>query len=64
MRTNIVIDDMLMKKALDSSGFKTKKEAVEKGLRLLIRLNQQKEIKKLRGKIVWEGNLEEMRSNS
>lgn len=53
-----------MKKALDSSGLKTKKEAVEKGLRLLIRLNQQKKIKKLRGKIIWEGDLEDMRSNS
>jgi len=64
MRTNIVIDDTLMKKALNSSGLKTKKEAVEKGLRLLIRLNQQKEIRKLRGKITWEGDLEEMRTNS
>jgi len=63
MRTNIVINDILMKKALESSGLKTKKEAVEVGLRLLIRFNQQKEIKKLRGKITWEGDLEEMRSN-
>ena len=53
-----------MKKALASSGFKTKREAVEEGLRLLIRINQQKEIKKLRGKITWVGDLEEMRSNS
>jgi Arc/MetJ family transcription regulator len=53
-----------MKKALNSSGLKTKKEAVEKGLRLLIRLNQQKEIRKLRGKITWDGDLEEMRTDS
>ena len=64
MRTNIVIDDVLMKKALDSSGLRTKKEVVENGLRLLIRFNQQKQIKKLRGKIMWEGDLEEMRTNS
>ena len=64
MRTNIVINDILMKKALASSGFKTKREAVEEGLRLLIRINQQKEIKKLRGKITWVGDLEEMRSDS
>jgi len=64
MRTNIIINDTLMKDALNSSGLKTKKEAVEAGLRLLIQFNTQKELKKLRGKISWEGNLDEMRSNT
>ncbi|MES9854197.1 MAG: type II toxin-antitoxin system VapB family antitoxin [Candidatus Thiodiazotropha sp. L084R] len=61
MRTNIVIDDELMADALKSSGCTSKKEAVELGLRLLVRQNQQQEIRKLRGKIKWEGDLDEMR---
>ncbi len=61
MRTNIVIDDELMANALKASGLKTKKDAVEEGLRLLIKLNQQHEVRSLRGKITWEGNLDEMR---
>ena len=61
MRTNIVIDDKLMMDALKASGLKTKKEAVEQGLKLLVRRGQQQEIRKLRGRIQWEGNLDEMR---
>lgn len=61
MRTNIVIDDQLMADALKATGLHTKKEAVEEGLKLLIRRNQQQEIRKLRGKLRWEGNLDEMR---
>jgi len=61
MRTNIVIDDKLMADALKAAGCSTKKEAVEQGLRLLIRRSQQQDIRKLRGKISWEGNLDEMR---
>jgi Arc/MetJ family transcription regulator len=61
MRTNIVIDDKLMADALEASGYRTKREAVEQGLRLLVRRSQQQEIRKLRGKIKWEGNLDEMR---
>lgn len=61
MRTNIVIDDKLMTDALQASGLKTKKEAVEQGLKLLVRRSQQQEIRKLRGRIRWEGDLEEMR---
>jgi hypothetical protein len=45
MRTNIVIDDKLMNEALRASGLKTKKEAVELGLRTLIKLNKQEEVK-------------------
>ena len=61
MRTNIVIDDNLMEAALKASGYSTKKEAVEQGLKLLVLRSQQQEIRKLRGRVKWEGNLEEMR---
>ena len=61
MRTNIVIDDKLMSDTLRATGLKTKREAVELGLKTLLRLNQQSEIKKLRGKITWEGDLDAMR---
>lgn len=62
MRTNIVIDDDLMNDALKATGLKTKKEAVELGLKTLIRLKKQEDIKALRGKLKWEGDLEEMRT--
>lgn len=60
--SNIVIDDQLMAEALKASGCETKKEAVEQGLKLLVRLSKQQEIRKLRGKVKWEGDLNEMRS--
>lgn len=62
MRTNIEIDDNLMADALEATGLNTKKEAVELGLKALIKLNKQASIRALRGKLKWEGNLEEMRS--
>ena len=61
MRTNIVINDELMKKVQKYYGFKTKREAVEEGLRLLLQLNQQGQIQKFRGKLKWDGNLDKMR---
>ncbi len=61
MRTNIVINDQLMEEALRLGGFKTKREAVEQALRLLIRLKRQEKIRKYRGKLQWEGDLENMR---
>lgn len=61
MRTNIVIDDKLMNDALKATGLSTKKEAVELGLKTLIKLKKQEGIKKLRGRLVWEGDLDEMR---
>ena len=61
MRTNIVIDDKLMSDALKATGLNTKKEAVEQGLMLLIQRNKQQAIRKLRGKLKWEGDLDEMR---
>jgi Arc/MetJ family transcription regulator len=61
MRTNIVIDDQLMADALSVSGLQTKKEAVEEGLKALIRLRKQASIRSLRGKLNWEGDLNDMR---
>mgnify|MGYP000162113370 CR=1 FL=1 len=61
MRTNIVIDDKLMADALKATGLSTKKEAVEQGLQLLIRRNKQQAVRKLRGKLRWEGDLDAMR---
>ena len=61
MRTNVVIDDDLMESALRASGKKTKKEAIEEGLRLLIRMKDQERIKGFRGELKWTGNLDEMR---
>ena len=63
MRTNIVIDDKLMRDALRTTGLKTKREAVELGLQTLVRLKAQEEIRKLRGKLVWKGDLDAMRSD-
>ena len=60
-RTNIVIDDRLMSRAMRASGAKTKREAVETGLRLIVGLKQQEEMRRLRGKLKWEGNLAAMR---
>ena len=62
MRTNIEIDDKLMKDALKASGAQTKKEAVELGLKTLVRLNKQENIKAFRGQLKWTGDLAEMRS--
>ena len=61
MRTNIVIDDKLMSDTLRATGLKTKREAVELGLKTLLRLQQQTELRKLRGKYEWEGDLDAMR---
>lgn len=64
MRTNIEIDDTLMSNALTLSGARTKKEAVELGLKALITLSKQERIKQFRGKLRWEGDLDAMRTNS
>lgn len=61
MRTNIVIDDKLMRDTLRATGLKTKREAVELALRTLLRLRQQEQIKRLRGQLEWQGDLDAMR---
>ncbi len=62
MRTNIVIDDRLIERALRATGLKTKRAAVEAGLKLLIDVKGQAGIRRLRGTVAWEGNLSEMRA--
>lgn len=63
MRTNIVIDDKLMRDTLRATGLKTKREAVEEGLRTLLRLRRQEAIRRFRGKLDWQGDLDAMRTN-
>jgi Arc/MetJ family transcription regulator len=62
MRTNIEIDDRLMRQAMRSSGARTKRAAVEAGLRLLAETHAQGSIRRLRGKVRWEGDLEQSRT--
>jgi Arc/MetJ family transcription regulator len=64
MRTNIVIEEKLMRETLQATGLKTKREAVELGLRTLLRLSKQGEILRLRGKLNWQGDLDAMRSDN
>jgi Arc/MetJ family transcription regulator len=61
MRTNIEIDDQLLSEAMRSSGAQTKRAAVEAGLRLLVKTHSQAAIRRLRGKVRWEGDLNESR---
>jgi Arc/MetJ family transcription regulator len=61
MRTNIVIDDELMQQVLKLTGLKTKREAVEAGLRTLLRMKQQERLRDYRGKLPWDGDLDAMR---
>jgi len=63
MRTNIVIDDKLMSETLRATGLKTKREAVERGLHTLLRLSRQAEIRRYRGKLNWQGDLDAMRTD-
>ena len=63
MRTNIVIDDGLLDRAMRATGAKTKREVVELGLATLVRLKEQEELRGLRGKLRWTGDLDEMRRN-
>jgi len=61
MRTNIEIDDDLLAKAMAASGKTTKKDTVHEALELLVRVKDQTALRKLRGKIEWEGDLDAMR---
>lgn len=63
MRTNIVIDNRLMREAMKATGLSTKKAVVEQGLRLLVHVKGQEGIRRLRGKIAWEGDLKAMRDS-
>ena len=61
MRTNILIDDDLMAAAMQATGVNSKKETVELGLQMLVRLHRQQSIKDFKGKLHWDGDLDEMR---
>ncbi|MBI2312282.1 MAG: type II toxin-antitoxin system VapB family antitoxin [Betaproteobacteria bacterium] len=62
MRTSIVIDDKLMKDTLRATGLKTKREAVELGLRTVLRLRKQEKIRRFRGRLPWQADLDAMRT--
>jgi len=62
MRTNIVIDDDLIEQALKATGLPTKKAVVEAGLKLLIQVKAQAGVRRLRGKVRWQGDLNQMRA--
>jgi len=61
MRTNIVLDDKLIARAQKLTGIATKREVVHEALRLLILLNEQAAVRGLRGKLIWDGDLNEQR---
>jgi Arc/MetJ family transcription regulator len=63
MRTNIVIDDKLMKETLRLTGLTTKREVVDLGLRTIVRLRKQERIRKFRGTLKWQGDLDAMRTD-
>ncbi|MEQ9010302.1 type II toxin-antitoxin system VapB family antitoxin [Algiphilus sp.] len=64
MRANFDIDDTLMSEALAVTGARTKKEAVELGLKTLVRLKKQERIKAFEGELRWEGDLDAMRTDT
>jgi len=64
VRTNIVIDERLIRQAMRATGLKTKRAAVEAGLKLLVQVKAQASIRRLRGKVVWDGALEDMRARA
>jgi Arc/MetJ family transcription regulator len=61
MRTNIELDDELLGKAMRSSGLRTKRAVVQAALQLYVDIQAQAGIRKLRGKVRWEGDLNESR---
>ena len=63
MRTNIIIDDDLMDQVMAVTGVRTKREAVELGLRTVLRLRRQGEVRQMRGRLDWSGDLEAMRAD-
>jgi len=63
MRTNVVIDDQLMKEALELTGYRTKKAAIEAGLQLLVEFSRQAKVKSYRGKLKWSGDLNKTRTD-
>jgi Arc/MetJ family transcription regulator len=64
VRTNIVIDDDLLAEALEATGAKSKREVVELGLAMLVKLSRQERVKEFRGKLRWQGDLDAMRDSA
>ncbi|MHB8454107.1 MAG: type II toxin-antitoxin system VapB family antitoxin [Acidiferrobacterales bacterium] len=64
MRTNIVIRDKLMSQALKITGYKTKREVVEAGLEMLVKMARQQKIRAARGKFHWDSDLDTMRRDA
>ena len=64
MRTNIVIDEALIRETLKATGLKTKREAVDLALRTLLQHQQQMEVLKYRGRLRWDGDLDAMRTDA
>jgi Arc/MetJ family transcription regulator len=62
LRTNIDIDDELMREAMRASGERTKRAVVERALRLLVQIRAQARIRRLRGSVTWRGDLNESRA--
>ena len=60
-RISVVVDDALMTEALELTGLRTKQAVIEQALRLLIQLTRRKHVRRLRGKVQWEGNLDQLR---
>lgn len=63
MRTNIVLDEELVKRAQELTGIKTRRGVVHEALKLLVLLHEQAQVRSLRGKLAWEGNLDEQRQS-
>lgn len=63
MRTNIEIDDELLRSAMKACGARTKRETVQRGLEALVRLKRQEAVRAYRGKLAWEGDLEALRTD-
>jgi Arc/MetJ family transcription regulator len=61
MRTNIVLDDQLIERARQLTGIRTKRELIHEALRMLIQLREQGDVRQLRGRLHWQGDLEQMR---
>ena len=61
MRTNVVIDKELIERARQLTGLKTKREIIHEALRTLVSLYEQGQVRQLRGKLAWEGDLDQMR---
>ena len=64
MRITVMLDDELLAKAMQASQLPTEQAVIEAGLRVLIRLHAQEQIRSLRGQLHWEGDLDAMRSDS